>query len=109
MAHIELNKSGEAPKPNTAAIWRTFWILLIITTLEFIVALAIPLSIISQTWKVVLYVIMTILKAGYIVGEFMHLSHEVRFLIYAILLPMVFVVWLLIALIAEGSYMYFFG
>jgi cytochrome c oxidase subunit IV len=109
MAHSsEHLQPGEIPKPQTKAIWNTFWVLLGITAVEFIVALAIPDSVINHTWKVVLYTIMTIAKAGYIVGEFMHLKHEVKFLIYAILLPMVLVVWLLVALIAEGS-MLFYG
>jgi cytochrome c oxidase subunit IV len=95
--------TGEIAKPNTKAIWRTFWILLIITTIEFVVALAPFLMWIPHTWKVVLYAIMTIMKAAYIVGEFMHLKHEVKFLIYAILLPMVFVAWLLLAMIWEGG------
>jgi cytochrome c oxidase subunit IV len=46
---------------------------------------------------------MTIIKAFYIVGEFMHLRHEVKMLIWSILLPMMFVVWLLITLIYEGG------
>lgn len=95
--------TGEIAKPNTKAIWRTFWILLGITVLEFIVALAVPTSIVSHQFKVALYAIMTVFKAGYIVGEFMHLRHEVKFLIYAILLPMIFVAWLLLALIWEGG------
>jgi cytochrome c oxidase subunit 4 len=49
---------------------------------------------------------MTIVKAFYIVGEFMHLKHEVKTLIWAILLPAIFVVWLLIALIYEGGHLY---
>lgn len=110
MANIDLAKdahNGEIPKPNTAAIWRTFYILLAITVLEFIVALAPFLAGIPHGWKVVLYAIMTIAKAGYIVGEFMHLRHEVKFLIYAILLPMIFVVWLLLALIYEGGSVFY--
>lgn len=99
-------QTGEIPKPNTGFIWRTFWILFIVTTLEFVVALALP---IAHWIKVILYVIMTVIKAAYIVAEFMHLRYEVRFLIYAIILPMAFVVWLLVALIVEGGsifYMY---
>jgi len=49
---------------------------------------------------------MTIVKAFYIVGEFMHLKHEVKSLIWMILVPTLFVVWLLVALIYEGGNMY---
>ncbi len=100
--HTE-HKEGEIAKPNTAGIWRVFVILLIITTIEFIIALAIPVSIMPGGVKNILYIILTVVKAGYIVGEFMHLRHEVKFMIWAILLPMIFIVWLLVILIAEGG------
>jgi cytochrome c oxidase subunit IV len=45
---------------------------------------------------------MTIVKAAYIVGEFMHLRYEVKVLIWSILIPMVFVVWMLVAFVYEG-------
>lgn len=97
------HQEGEIAKPNTAWIWRVFWILLIITTIEFIISLAIPVSIMPASIKNFFYILLTVVKAGYIVGEFMHLRHEVKFMMWAILLPMFFVVWLLIALITEGG------
>jgi cytochrome c oxidase subunit IV len=33
----------------------------------------------------------------------MHLGHEVPVLIYSIVLPLVFIVWLVVALMNEGS------
>jgi cytochrome c oxidase subunit IV len=80
-------------------IWKTFWILLILTAVEFVVAFFIP----AGTFKVAIFVGMTIVKAFYIVGEFMHLKHEVKSLIWTILLPCIFVVWLLLALMMEGG------
>ncbi|NJL11583.1 MAG: cytochrome C oxidase subunit IV family protein [Microscillaceae bacterium] len=97
------NTPQEIAKPNTAIIWKTFWILLGLTVLEFIIAFTLP----ANTFRVGIFVILTIAKAAYIVGEFMHLRHEVKFLIWTILLPMIFVVWLLIALIAEGASIFF--
>jgi cytochrome c oxidase subunit IV len=49
---------------------------------------------------------MTIVKAFYIVGEFMHLKHEVKTLIWMVLIPTLFVVWLLVALMYEGGHLY---
>ncbi|MCU0469846.1 MAG: cytochrome C oxidase subunit IV family protein [Arcicella sp.] len=92
----------EIPAPQTGAIWKTFWILLILTAIEFVIAFAIN----KGTLKTSIFVGMTIVKAFYIVGEFMHLKHEVKTLIWAILLPAIFVVWLLIALIYEGGHLY---
>jgi cytochrome c oxidase subunit IV len=89
-----------APPPaNTKAIWRTFYILSAVTALEFVIAFTMP----AGTLRVSIFVGMTIVKAFYIVGEFMHLKHEVKSLIWAILLPVLFVAWLLLALMYEGG------
>jgi cytochrome c oxidase subunit 4 len=48
------------------------------------------------------FILMTIVKAAYIVGEFMHLRHEAKVLMWSILVPMVFVVWMLVAFVYEG-------
>ena len=91
---------GEIAKPNTKAIWRTFWILFAVTAVEFIVALGMDLG---PTLKIAIFVGLTFVKAFYIVGEFMHLKHEVKVLIWSIVLPAMFVVWLVIALLVEGD------
>ncbi len=92
----------EIPAPNTGAIWKTFWILLILTAIEFVIAFTMP----ANTLRVAIFSGMTIVKAFYIVGEFMHLKHEVKTLIWMILLPIIFIAWLLVALIYEGGQLY---
>lgn len=92
----------EIPAPNTGAIWKTFWILLILTAIEFVIAFTMP----ANTLRVAIFCGMTIVKAFYIVGEFMHLKHEVKSLIWMVLVPTLFVVWLLVALIYEGGHLY---
>jgi len=91
-------------KAKVRKIWMTALILAIITALEFAVAFSIPLE--MSTLRVAIFVAMTIVKAFYIVGEFMHLKYEMKVLIWSILIPMIFVVWLLIALIYEGDAIY---
>lgn len=93
------NEHGAVAEPQTKAIWRTFYILAAITALEFLIAFTMP----HGTLKIAIFVGMTIVKAFYIVGEFMHLKHEVKTLIWSILLPCIFVVWLLLALLMEGG------
>ena len=92
--------TGGAAKPNTKLIWRTFWILFFITALEFLIAFTMP----ANWLRVSIFVLMTLVKAFYIVGEFMHLKHETKSLIWTILVPSALLIWLLIALITEGSY-----
>lgn len=99
MANTHDVPTGEIPKPKTKKIWKVFWILLALTALEFVIAFVLPPSM----FKVGIFIILTIVKAFYIVAEFMHLGHEVKFLVWSIILPMIFVVWLIIAMMYEGS------
>lgn len=83
-------------------IWKTFWILLILTALEFLIAFTMH----HGTLRISIFVGMTIVKAFYIVGEFMHLKHETKSMIWTILLPCIFVLWLLLALLLEGGFIF---
>jgi cytochrome c oxidase subunit 4 len=94
--------AAELQKPNTGAIWRTFWILLIATTVEFVVAFMM-ISPEMKLLRISIFLGLTVVKAFYIVGEFMHLKHEVKSLIWSILIPTLFVVWFVIALMVEGG------
>ena len=89
-------------KPNTAAIWRTFWFLLAATTIEFIVAFTMTDPSLKML-RISIFLGLTLYKAFYIVGEFMHLKHEVKVLIWSIVLPTTFIVWFVIALMVEGD------
>lgn len=90
-----------ADKSKILKLWKIAGLLLIITVIEFVFAFSLP-----DHWKwmkVSIFVGLTFVKAFYIVSEFMHLKHERKVLIWSIVLPMIFVVWLLIALIYEGG------
>ncbi|WP_409024954.1 cytochrome C oxidase subunit IV family protein [Flectobacillus longus] len=101
-AHSHATEEKVIPPAQTGAIWKTFWILLILTAIEFIIAFTMHAS----SLRVAIFAGMTIVKAFYIIGEFMHLKHEVKTLIWMILLPVIFVVWLLTALLYEGGHLY---
>jgi cytochrome c oxidase subunit 4 len=87
-------------KEKIKKLWTVAGILGLITAIEFAVAFLVPHQ--FENTRVWLFIGMTIVKAAYIVGEFMHLRHEAKVLIWAILIPMIFVVWLLVALVYEG-------
>ncbi len=74
-------------------------ILGIITAFEF--AIAFTLS--AGSVKTSIFVLMTLVKAGYIIWEFMHLGQEVKGLKWMIIAPTLLVIWLLVALLMEGS------
>jgi cytochrome c oxidase subunit IV len=103
MAHSEEPKVVVLPpnKEKIRHLWKVAGILLAITILEFIVAFTMS----AGAAKTAIFVLMTIVKAAYIVGEFMHLRHEVKVLMWSIIIPMVFVVWMLVAFVYEGMKM----
>ena len=88
------------PPPQTKGIWRVFFILCAITAVEFAFAFLMPASS-FRNW---IFIVLTLVKAFYIVGEFMHLKHETKSLIWTILVPTILLVWLVTALVTEGSY-----
>lgn len=98
-AHEEY-KEGSIQPPQTKHIWRVFLILCGLTAVEFAFAFMMD----PGTARNVIFIILTLFKAFFIVAEFMHLKHETKSLVWSILVPTALLVWLVIALITEGSY-----
>ncbi|MFY0686145.1 MAG: cytochrome C oxidase subunit IV family protein [Cyclobacteriaceae bacterium] len=72
-----------------------------ITALEFLVAFTLPHE---YKWtRIWIFIIMTIFKAYYIVSEFMHLGHEKKSLKMSIVLPLLFVCFLIFILIVQAD------
>ena len=104
---LEANPSFKEERekdPVVKSLMRVFWILLIVTVAE--VALAFvhyfthfpPRALLNAV-----FIGLTIVKAFYIIGEFMHLRHEVKTLILLFLVPLLFLFWAIVALIYEGN------
>ena len=93
MAHSEEHPQVTVIPPNKEKI-KKLW------TVAFSVAFAVPHE--FKMTRVTIFILMKIVKAAYIVGEFMHLRHEAKVLIWSILIPMVFVIWMLVAFVYEG-------
>ncbi|MFN0048341.1 MAG: cytochrome C oxidase subunit IV family protein [Cytophagales bacterium] len=86
-------------------IWATFYILLAITAFEFVIAfLKGPMGM-PKLLVITIFVTLTLVKAFYIVAEFMHLKGEAKGLIMSIVIPVAFIIWLLVALLTEGGAM----
>ncbi len=102
MAHVEGLSPEEIRKAKVKTIIKVTLILSAVTALEFALALLWPDGV-DRTVLNGLFLALTIVKAFYIVSEFMHLGHEVKSLIQSIIIPLVFVVWLVIALMKEGA------
>jgi cytochrome c oxidase subunit IV len=103
MAHSENTSQVTVLPPDPARIkklWTVAAILGVITAIEFAIAFGVPHE--MHNLRVWIFIGMTIVKAAYIVGEFMHLRYEAKVLIWSILIPMIFVVWMLVAFVYEG-------
>ncbi|MBS0026118.1 cytochrome C oxidase subunit IV family protein [Chitinophaga sp. 22321] len=89
---------------STKSIWRTFWILLCITLVEVGLAfLHLEYGFLPRVMLNAIFIGLTLVKAFYIVAEFMHLGHEIKNLIMTILIPLLLFVWFIIAFLYEGD------
>ena len=91
-------------------IWKTFWILLVLTILELGLGLAIynihkgpdPSHTLVLLFKGIVC-ILTLAKAFYIVSIFMHLGDEIRNMIMTIIVPLLLFVWFIAAFLWDGN------
>ncbi|GGF18540.1 cytochrome C oxidase subunit IV family protein [Echinicola rosea] len=86
-------------KEKIKKIWKTAGILLAITAVEFLLAFTMERGMLLFA----IFIGLTLVKAAYIMMEFMHLKDESKTLFWSIMLPLIFLVWLLIALFKEGA------
>ncbi len=101
---LDAHHSEEQGKKIRAKIWKVTALLTIITIIE--VALGAMIKQGSGAWPFVKwsFIIMTLLKAGYIVMVFMHLGDERKGLRSVILLPyFIFMAYLIFIVLYEGS------
>ena len=102
MAHIDSSLTPrEQRAKNIRKIWMVALILAVVTAIEYAIAFTVPFE--YKYTRNVIFILLTLVKAGYIIAEFMHLRHEVKVLIYSIIGPAAFVCWLILALLIEGN------
>jgi len=88
-------------------IWKVFFYLLAITCLEFFIALVLVYKGVLEKGPLVnfIYVVLTLIKAYYIVSYFMHLKFERMGFIISVLIVFIFIIYFIILLLTEGSYL----
>lgn len=97
---------------NVKRIWVVFGILSIITIVEVVLGIYKPDSLFkTDLFKLNLlnwiFIILTIVKAYYIMWAFMHLEGEKSSFRWSIVAPMVFlIIYLVFILLMEGNYVY---
>jgi cytochrome c oxidase subunit IV len=86
-------------------IWNVFYVLLGITCVEFVIALyLVPHGIITYHTANPIYIVLTLAKAFFIVGYFMHLKFEKTGLVFAIVVPVLFIIGLILVLTNESHH-----
>jgi cytochrome c oxidase subunit IV len=97
---------------NTKRIWTVFGLLSVITIVEVIFGIIKPEFLYMNSFMAMsllnwLFIILTLVKAYYIVWAFMHMEGEKSTLRNAVVLPVIFLIlYLLFILLTEGNYIY---
>jgi cytochrome c oxidase subunit IV len=102
--HAEGHEQGEHEGMTKRRIWKVFFVLLVITCIEFFIALVIAPHYRGATWINPIYIVLTLFKAFYIVAYFMHLKFERIGLALAIIVPILFIIGLILVLTNESHY-----
>jgi cytochrome c oxidase subunit IV len=108
-AEITIHHHVPGPE-NVKRIWRTFWVLLIITIIELALGFSIYFIHKNPDFSHALVlgikgviVILSLAKAFYIVSIFMHLGDEIRNMIMTIVVPLMLFIWFIAAFIIDGN------
>src|SRR5678809_1754997 len=92
---------------NVKRIWKTFWVLLIITIIELGLGLALYALDLPDDLRRMLIkgtiIILSLTKAYYIVSVFMHLGDEIRNMIMTIVVPLMLFIWFILAFLGDGN------
>lgn len=85
---------------GTKDIWKIFIWLTVITILDIILYFTLA----PNMFRNITFVAFGIVKAYLIVGYFMHMKHEHKYLALSILVPVLFIVGLIMGLLYEGNF-----
>lgn len=100
--HEDINSAQS--KSKVKKIWMVTLILSIITIVEVILGLY-GHSTGMPKWLInTFFIVLTMLKAGYIVKVFMHLGDEIKNMILTILIPLTLFFWFIAAFLADGNF-----
>lgn len=103
----EVSFQHDLPSDNVKRIWKTFWVLLIITAIELGLGLTLYALNLPDDLKRLLIkgtiIILSLAKAYFIVSVFMHLGDEIRNLIMTIIIPLMLFIWFITAFILDGN------
>jgi len=101
-----LGHHGDARSPESKAqvarIWKVTALLSVVTIVEVLLGLlghGMPHGLLNT-----LFLVLTLVKAAYIVKVFMHLGDEKKNFVYFVLMPLTLFVWFIISFLMDGSH-----
>ena len=99
-------------KSNTSKIWAVLFFLSVVTIVEVALGIVKPEVLIVNSFlsmKLInwIFIILTIVKAYYIMWDFMHMRDEVRGLQFSVIVTLSFLIaYLAFILLVEGNYIF---
>jgi cytochrome c oxidase subunit IV len=102
MSHHTDPNSPESKK-QVGRIWKVFWLLLAVTVVEVVLGMYFSHSV-PKGVLIVVFLGLTIFKAGYIVSIFMHLGDEIKSFFVTMMIPLTLFIWFIIAFLADGGF-----
>jgi cytochrome c oxidase subunit 4 len=104
-ASHDAHADGEHEGMTRVKILQVLGILTAITAVEFFIALyLVPHGVMTYHAANPIYIVLTLLKAFFIVAYFMHLKFEKSALIYTIIVPILFIIGLILVLTNESHH-----
>ncbi len=92
-------------KVQVKKIWQVTAVLAVITVIEAAIGIMAENAMGSMaTLRNVFFLILTLIKAGYIVSIFMHLGDERKIFRTAVITPLVLFIWFIVAFLVDGEY-----
>ena len=105
--HTNHEHASEHEGMSKKKIWQVFFYLLGITAIEFFIALyMIPKGLVGHGMGNFIYIVLTLVKAFYIVAYFMHLKFEKFALKTGITVSLIFIIYFIVLMLIEGSYQF---
>lgn len=101
------DKNSVESKSKVKNIWKITAYLTVITLIEVCIGLYGHYSHVAGGMKTaynLVFILLTVLKAGLIVSVFMHLGDEIKGMIMTILIPLTLFIWFIIAFLADGAF-----
>lgn len=102
---LDAHHSEEEGKKKRKEIWKVTAILSLITIIEVLIGIYLPKHKAGSAWVFIKYgyIVLTVIKAAYIVMIFMHLGEERRNFKMMVLVPyLIFILYLIFHLLNEG-------